>query len=169
MKQRTEAPTPEEVEAALTRAQGLPRIEFEDIRRNESSRPPQFGNNFFLLFMALRSTNPEALKPLKDRFLPQTEALGEPWKQFLTDNAHLLAQFDHALHEVSIYLDLKRIYQNLLRAGKFDEAEALDSGVHPQLGIEVIGIPVWRQLNALLEQAANAMRAVGIDPLQFYG
>ena len=162
---RQNVPSPEKIEAALKIAETLPRA-------TETENIPQFGNNFYLLFTA-RHRESKGLTPagsaIKKIYLDRAEALGQPWRRFLSENSQLLTEIDEALEQEEKYHLLLQIFTKFYQARDFEGGDAFDKKVDSKLGIDAVRISVWKRLNSLLEQAAEAMRKVGIEPEQFYG
>lgn len=165
-----EKPTPKQVDEVLKSADVLGRVNPEALSAEGKKMPPQFGNNFYLLFKA-RTFRDElsAESFIKKTYLDRAEALGGPWQRFVAENAQLLAELDRTLIEENVYSKVLGLFRDFYVARDFDGGDVYDKKVHPELGINAIGIPVWRHLNELLQQAADAMQKVGIDPKQFYG
>ncbi len=165
-----EKPTPEQVDEVLKSAEALKRVDPEALPAEEKDIPPQFGNNFYLLFKSRTFRNElPADSAIKKIYLNRAEALGEPWQRFVSENAQLLADLDRALIEENIYSKALELFRDFYAARDFDAGDEYDKKIHPELGINAIGIPIWRRLNELLQQAAEAMERIGIDPKQFYG
>lgn len=136
----------------------------------------QFGNNFYLLFLsrlrAERAPDPQEYKKkniLAQVYLNRAESkYQKQWPQFLDRNRNLIEQIDAVLDSISAYSDASDYYIYLLKKGRdkqdYSEAEAFEA-----LGIESMGIYTWRQLNPLLEKAADRMKDQGINPKEFFG
>ena len=80
-----------------------------------------------------------------------------------------MTKIDTILEKLQVYKEVLGMYRDIMKLKDFDGADAFDKRIDSDLGIDAIGIPIWRELNALLEQAAEAMRKFGIEPEQFYG
>lgn len=158
-----EIPLSELAEVAVQRAAHLLRADVGA----KNCMPDQFGNNFYMLFVARRA--PDKVPHLVTTYLKIAESFGEPWQRFLSDNADLLAEMDKVLSDEEIYSDILRLFRSFYRIRDFDGGDAFDVRIHPELGIHAIGIPIWNRLNSLLERAAERMRVAGLDPEQFYG
>jgi len=142
----------------------------EAVGRGEEVKKPshgQFGNNFYLLFLARRrADDPEDI--LVKVYLKRAEALGIPWGKFLADNQSLIQEIDQSLDGTKPYKDLLRYYIQLLKQKRNEDADRLDSAAGDPLGIEGLGMFAWDRINPLLEKAAEKMRKVGIEPEQFF-
>lgn len=163
-----EVPSVEKIEAAIKRATVLERVNPGELSEKEGGEmPEQFGDNFYLLFEArrIRDSHPRALII---KHLEKAEALGEVWQRFLIENNQLLAELDEILAEEDIYREILRLLRDISFTVSVNDADAFERRFHPTIGINVIGIPIWRRLNTLLKQAAEAMEKVGINPTQFY-
>lgn len=163
-----EVPSVDRVEDAVQRATVLKRVDPDEPSETVKNMPDQFGNNFYLLFKAIRLSASRPDRPIVQIYLKKAEALGEPWQRFLSENVRLLAELNEVLAEEDIYADVLQIYRDFCFTGDIDDVDAYDLRFDPK-GINAIGIPIWRRLNALLQQASEAMKQVGIDPTKFYG
>ncbi len=162
-------PSPEEIDALVVRVAILQRVLQEDCTTEESEGViRQFGNNFHLLFLArlIRDKKPNA--GIIRVYLERAEGL-DNWQKFLDENASILTKIDTILEKFQIYKEVIGMYRNIIKLKDFDGADAFGKKIDSDLGIDAIAIPIWRELNALLEQAAEAMRKSGIEPEQFYG
>lgn len=154
-------PTEEELAAAVRNA--------ENLARSEEEKPESlgcWGNNFYMLFLARRREARNPNDTLVTTYLRKAESLGKPWQDFLSQNEALLTEIDSALSEWEILAAIEKLYRDLCVARKFDEADAFDGRLHNRLGMKAIAIPIYEKLNPLLEQAAAAIKAVGIEPLK---
>lgn len=134
----------------------------------------QYGNNFYLLFLSrLRAQGSPDAEEYKKRdlisvYLTAAETTYEKqWAQFLEHNTELIIDIDAALDGVAVYAELLEEHRNLLKVAMrskdirpVDEFEAL--------GIELVGVYAWRQLNPLLEKAAEKMKDEGIALEEFF-
>ena len=160
---RKETPSAERIEAALKAAEGLPRAYLEE---GEPS-VEMFGNNFSLLFNELRLR--DLGRTVRVSKLKRAEALGEPWRRFVSENEELIARIKNVLEEKERYSELFGIYMEFFNVGDVDGAKSFSNKVDSRLGIQAVYNGAWMKLNPLLEQAAAQMERVGIDPTQFYG
>ncbi len=166
-----EIPSDEELTAVVERAKVLPRISAGDRKPEELKGPiGLFGNNFQLLFLSMRQVRQNPNGPLVTTYLRKAEKLGQPWQDFLSQNTTLLAEIDAALEEFEIYQEILGLSINLCVATR-DRAKSDDfvKRFDQELGINAIAIPIFRKLNILLPQAADAMRKLGIDPFALAG
>ncbi|MBI4995057.1 hypothetical protein HZC21_05480 [Candidatus Peregrinibacteria bacterium] len=165
-----EIPSEEELAAAVERAKDLPRISKDDIKPEEIKGPSPFGNNFYILFLEIQHVreNPDNISATT--YLREAEKLGKPWQDFLSQNTELLAEIDTALDQWKIYDEIMEVAINLAIATR-DRAKLDDFNkrFNEDLGINAIAIPIYRRLNPLLQQAADAMRNLGIDPIALAG
>ena len=138
--------------------------------KENMERVGQFGNNFYLLFKGLLFKDEfSEVNPLKRIYLKRAEDLGEPWKRFIEKNSQLLSDLKDVLEKEDVYSRVKGLYRDFVMAKDFKGADEYERRIHPKLGIDALRIPIWRRLNALLEEADKAMRECGIDPAEFYG
>lgn len=158
-----EAPSSEKVESAIQRAAAFRRIKPEELTDSGARMPPQFGNNFYLVFKARKFRNSSLGSGINKAYMDRAEALGEPWQRFLVENVQLLAEIDDALTEEDIYSDILALFRDFYSAHDFDGGDSYDRRFDPTLGINAIGIPIWQRLNHLLQQAAEAMKKAGIQ------
>jgi hypothetical protein len=122
----------------------------------------QFGNNFYLLFIALKD---RAKRPhLTEIYLERAEGLGDNWKRFVQENQDLVGRINSALDETAVYDELMHRLRDLYMGGRGDLADKTE-----ELKIEEVGIAAWNKLSPLLKEAAERMRACGIEPKQFFG
>lgn len=129
----------------------------------------QFGDNFFLLFNALRARNAGQARHLFfDVYLERIESLGDPWKRFEGANRELFESIYRVLEDKKGFDELFRAYSNAFFSRRRENIEALREATGHPRGIDAIGDYYWGQLNPLLEEAATRMEAAGIDPTQFY-
>ncbi len=161
--QERQLPSEEKMVAALKAAESLPRISAAEMGK----KAEQFGNNFYFLFLGRKFTPPGSL--IRKMYLERAEAFGEPWQRFLSENVALLAEIDEVLAQREIVSELTGIAVDFYAARDFDKGDAFDKRVDPEIGISAVREPVWRKLNGLLQQAAEAMKKVGIEPSQFFG
>lgn len=135
---------------------------------NEEREHTQFGNNFYLLFETMRRAvnDPESAEEdaLVQIYLRRAERL-EQWPVFVQNNPELLKGIFGAIESLAPYRLHEDHYVNLLRQGRFDEADEYAATSN----YEEIGIGVWDRLNPLLEQAAQKLEGLGIDPVDFFG
>ncbi len=131
---------------------------------------PQFGNNFYLLFLARQRAerDPEVQDSGVQSYLKSAqEQYGSRWETFLSQNRGLLQQMDQALDGLEPYDELLRHYRDLLREGREKNDYSL-ADEFEKLEPEQVGIYVWRKLNSLLEKAAKQMKKTGINPHDFF-
>lgn len=167
---RVKIPSAERIEAALEETKKLPRIKAGDIKTEADKNVVPFENNFYLLFLAIRDRDRDADpdNPLVRTFLEDAEACGEPWKNFLEENADLIKEIESALADWETYDKLQKIAIDFSRARDFESAQKFEDRIDPELGLKAIQIPIWQKLNTLLKKAADRMEKVGIDPKKFY-
>ncbi|OGI73085.1 hypothetical protein A3D42_02050 [Candidatus Nomurabacteria bacterium RIFCSPHIGHO2_02_FULL_41_18] len=120
-------------------------------------KPKQFKNNFFILFLALRS----ASEGHTELYLKQAQKLGEKWTNFLAQNKNLISKMDPTLNALEIN---QKIVENTLELMRLDEPKAFTDIAKIQSESEKIRNAAWATLNPLLEEAANKMRECGIVP-----
>lgn len=126
----------------------------------------QYGNNFYLLFEAIRieSTHPEY--GIIEIYLRRAEKLyAEQWKKFLDENASLMNEIMVALEGINNYSLLCEKYIELLRARDWDQADLFAKDTN----LKSVGIAAWNVLNPLLEKAGRKMAEYGIDQEEFFG
>lgn len=148
----------------LDLAKSAPRVtvdELVDDRREHQ----QFGNNFYLLFMANKSKG----GPKNISYSQWIDEQGTRWTAFVKENDQLLKQINTALKNEEIYITLKEYGYQLAKDKRFDEAEKFNKSIDQDLGFEAVGIAVWNELNPLLELAGQMMEEEGLNPKQFYG
>ena len=126
---------------------------------------PHFANNFHLLFLGLakgrQSKDDFYIYTLRNSSgyseeLEQTEAFRAALAFMENDDWKKLREFFSA-------------YIAALRKREFDELEVLETSRGGTSAVTQAEAYVWRQLNPLLEQVAEELRAAGIDPEQLYG
>ena len=167
------APSQKEMDALVARvaqAKYLERIKpFELTEDEKKGDIKHFGNNFYLLFSAIRgkSKNPKS-KHFLEFYLERAEALGEPWKNFLSQNTSLLKEIDEILEKDEILFEIRSMYRDITFTLGEEEADKFDRKFHPEIGVNTFMVPYERKLNILLEKASKAMEKVGIDPKIFY-
>jgi|GEM_PF-6388847 len=165
------SPTDERIQEVLQRADALKRVEPDDLREGEKAKEglKMFGNNFYYLFIGLRAKMLGIADEVRGPdYIEKAEALGEPWENFLAQNAQLIAQLNVVLADEKIYSDVFAIFLDFINTSNVAAAIAFNNRIHPRLGVNTIGIAIKRELNPLLEQAAQAMREAGIEPEDFY-
>lgn len=139
----------------------------EKARGNGGKRKvEQFGNNFFLLFDTMRISEDE--RGALSFYVDRAKSYGNKWNNFLEQNVELIADINRALDGLSSYNLAIGHLTDLLNEGLIDEARAFSKAIDPDLGTNALGIPQWDRLNPLLEQAANKMQEVGINPQEFF-
>lgn len=160
-----------EFESFLERVKKAPKIGPEEVSEMDSR---QFGNNFYLLFIARKRLleNPE--KNLNDTlvkiYLRRAEQYGDAWQKFTNNNLDLLKRIDQLLDgEHKEYTEISGFALKLLNNRFYDMYEQLDTAVDHPLGLDAIGIRVWRKFNPLLKDAASKMQDCGIPPEKFFG
>jgi hypothetical protein len=126
-----------------------------------------FGNNFFLLFWALRDEerNGKTQESLNN-YLKKARSL-EKMQVFIDQQAELLSQIDVLVSDLAILDDIRGLggeRYNVLG----DRWYKLVEPFHPRV-CEHIGLAIWEELNPLLKKAAEEMAKLGIDPSIFYG
>ena len=126
----------------------------------------QFGNNFFLLFDSMRISEDE--RGALSFYVDRAKSHGDKWNRFLEQNAELIANINSVLDGLSPYNLAIGHFNDLFNEGLSNEAKAFSKAIDPDLGIEALGIPQWNRLNPLLEQAADKMREVDINPQIFF-
>lgn len=148
----------ERITIAIDRAKDLPRAQE---RLDSGEKLGEFGNNFYMLFLALKSRSDGGTKC--SHYLKKAEAWGEPWQRFVEQNTDLLAQINTALHDWEIHQALHELRRDLFRVGATDDdIDNLEHVIHPTLGFDAIYIPILRCLNPLLEQALRELNDLGI-------
>ncbi len=97
-------------------------------------------------------------------------AYNEQWQRFLSNNKDLIDQIDGAIAGLTPYRTLLKHYADSLSKRINDGNRDWDNDLEA-LGeeTEAIGIYAWRELNPLLERAAEQMGLEGIDPKEFFG
>lgn len=154
----------ERITTAIGRAKDLPRVQE---RLDSEEKLGIFGNNFYMLFLALKSRNDGGTKV--SHYLKRAEALGEPWQRFVEQNTDLLAEINAALHDWEIHQALLELHRDLCRVGATDDdIDNLENAIHPTLGFDAIYIPVLRRLNPLLERALRKLNDLGITVEDLY-
>lgn len=126
----------------------------------------QFGNNFFQLFDTMRISEDE--RGALSFYVDRAKSYGNKWNKFLEQNAELIADINSVLDGLSSYNLAIGHLTDLANEGLINEARAFSNAIDPDLGTEALGIPQWNRLNPLLEQAANKMQGVGINPQEFF-
>lgn len=162
-------PTEEEIEAVVKLAEHLPRITASGTTPEEiKNSSALFGNNFYMLFREMmRKKQGQGYPPV---YLHKAEALGQPWQDFLSQNTDLLAKIESALAEYEIFTEIQHVLIQICVATRDKiQVDTFDKKFDPKLGINAIVIPIVRKLNPLLEQAANAMKKLGIEPTMLVG
>ena len=135
---------------------------------------PQFGNNFFGLFLALEieklGQNIDSSDVLSRDFIKKirkAELLyGERWMKFLEDNALLISDIQKVLKQVKLLRKLEISYIKLITDS---ETYHLGYSINKEININGIGLYIWNKVNPLLEEANKAMESAGIEPKDFYG
>lgn len=131
----------------------------------------QYGNNFYLLFLALQRYRENPQEPdnvLVEVYLNRAEELGDKWFNFLASNENLIGEIFEASNNRNIYSDLLGYIMKLMGEHREDR-DFTEAFNFADLGVEEIGIYYWRILNPLLEEAARQMEKCGIDPTEFFG
>lgn len=158
-------PSEEELAAAVELAKDLPRISKDDIKPEEIGGTGLFGNNFYMLFLAMRQVRKNPNGPLVATYLRRAEKLEQPWRDFLSQNVGLLAEMDAAMEELEIYNKIFGVYTDIcIKTRDVAKVDDFDKKFDSELGINAVAIPIFRKLNILLPQAADAMRKLGMDP-----
>lgn len=143
-------------------ALGTDKASDEEFEASEGKHS-QFGNNFYNLFLVLKTKEPKAISG--QQLLDKAESLGSKWGNFIEENRGLIERINLALEKEELYRKLLSKHIELLKKGDYDLAESISSELH----LESIGIAAWNALNPLLEEAAAKMREYDIDPVQFFG
>lgn len=177
-------PTPSH-EYFLELAKTLPKIPVDDPRvqeilattdsdRNRALRDKyfgQFGNNFYMLFEALRLQREG--KDLRETYfgscIRRVETAGEPFQRFLSANAELLGEIETVERENKPADSLFGYWVDLMNARRWDDADALGAATGHPLGMSAITYLHNDRMNPLLVRASKSMEAVGVDPTRFYG
>lgn len=167
-----EIPTEDQVREAIAMAADLPRLDAADLTEDETERIIQFGNNFYMLFSALfhvEEHGEDTKRMMVTVYLGKAKKLDTLWEKFLAENTDLLDELRDALKDYDIYSHILGLYRDFCVTREFDAGDEFDLKFHPEIGLNSIGVPIWRRLNELLKRAADAMKEAGIDPTQFYG
>lgn len=128
----------------------------------------QFGNNFYMLFVAIQEKKLGINSFLISTYLKRAEELyGEKWKKFLEDNNFLINLITEVLKEKEVYNKLRSLHRDLIVKAKASE-ELMDRAEKDTNFIAVEN-DIWKKLNPLLKQASEAMTTCGIKPETFYG
>ncbi len=144
-------------------AKKLPKPE----RTQNEEKHTQFGNNFYLLFLAIKYEKSKPGAIIIEVYLKRIEKkYPEKWKKFLEDNTDLVAQIQEALKQYEISGELMRHYVMLLKNPK---AQKLSDQIYEEINLGGIDSEIWNKLNPLLKQASEAMTLCGIKPEDFYG
>lgn len=134
---------------------------------NPEEQINQFGNNFYLLFEAMKAKKLNINSALVPIYLERAEELyGEKWKKFLEDNNSLMNLIAEVLKEKEIYDKLHSLYIDLIFKAKASE-EFIDR-VMKDTNFIAVQKDIWKKLNSLLKQASEAMITCGIKPETFY-
>ena len=161
-----EAPTQEELTAAIETAGSLPKLDPETLPPEEQEDAKfYFGNNFYMLFKALMHKNAGQKSSLIHSYLERAEAFGDAWQKFLTENQTLLEEIEAVLKDREIYSNIMAIFKRLCFTCPEDIADEFDQNAR----LDEIEISLIARLNPLLKQAAAAMVALGIEAKQFNG
>lgn len=177
----TGVPTPEH-ERFLDLARSLPKIPEDDPRVQEilTERDKEknrelriryfsdFGNNFYLLFTALRARQ-LGDEPKFSLSLRMSDEIGEPFQQFLVENSELLVEIYAVQEEQEPFDEILRYVRDQAEVGHFDMLDELDRATGHPLGVSAIKYYFCDRLNPLMEDASMRMESVGIDPTEFYG
>ncbi|KKR76949.1 MAG: hypothetical protein UU21_C0001G0003 [Candidatus Levybacteria bacterium GW2011_GWA2_40_8] len=176
---RSEIPKPHEYYLELART--LPKLPIDDpgvqevitARKRGEHHIPEgwgpYGNTFFILFDGLRMdrSSPRFQKSLQRRYVEEVEALGEPWRRFLSENKDLLEEIDEAFEANNPYWELEDYALHLANTRQFDKHAELDKATGHPLGLNAVQQAAWARMNPLLERAGHGMQAVGINPMRF--
>lgn len=105
--------------------------------------PEQYGNNFYMLFVAMGRES-KGVDPGLIGFYPRKgeKLYGEQWQKFLKENAALLSEISDAL-----------------------ELHVLGKGNDPEYDSDA----AWNVVNPLLQEAGTKMADYGIDQKKFFG
>lgn len=123
----------------------------------------QYGNNFFLLFEAIRTgSNASEFASIK---LKKAEGLGGVWEVFLQENNQLIKAAVDALNKVEQYRILMQQYNQLNKAKKWDEADDFEKDTN----FELVGINAWNNLNPILKEIGEKMAEYNMDEKDFWG
>jgi hypothetical protein len=128
----------------------------------------QFGNNFYMLFLAMEAERLYPNSPFLERFyIRRAEKLyGEKWEKFLQENISLLANIQEALKPLELYSKLNNCFIELVfNPQNYD----LAIRVSKEINLDGIHADIWNKINQLLKQASEAMALCGIDSKNFYG
>lgn len=155
-----------------------PKVPPNQLNSNERKHGhEQFGNNFYLLFLtrlrAERAPDPQKFRSenlLTQVYLNRAETTyAKQWTEFLSHNGDLIKKINTALDGVSIYSEIWSHYRDLLLDERREGSNLHKANDFQALGCEAVGIYAWRQLNPLLEKAADRMKQEGINPQEFFG
>lgn len=137
------------------------------VRATERETVSCFGNDFYMLFLALKS--PSRYRHFIGMYADKANVRYRGvFLQFLRQNQGLLHSIYGVLDQFEIYSELKNIYDRLLADGETEKAENLSGRIDPELGLEAIGITVLKALNPLLQEAATKMEELGISSEDFF-
>lgn len=157
-----------------------PKVSFEEQTPAEraSGCHQSFGNKFsklfFDVFTSREHPDPEAYKHTDGNLFHKQindmeRRYGPQWSTFLRDNAELIDQIERAYEGVTLFHDAIRHHAALFDKAKVKGDTTLaEPQAFAALGIEEMGMYAWRQLNPLLEHAAEKMREYGIPPEEYY-
>ncbi|HEY4503162.1 MAG TPA: hypothetical protein VJC14_01890 [Candidatus Paceibacterota bacterium] len=133
----------------------------------------QFGNNFYLLFLALerdkKITAPPSKKDLVNIkiYLRKIEMLhGEQWAKFLKENAGLIERIEEVSRQREV---ASQLVDRLSTLDQNPRTRKLGGGIFEEINLEGIQREIWDKLNPLLKQASETMVKYGIKPEDFYG
>lgn len=130
----------------------------------------QFGNNFFVLFQALKPEKSNLDPALVEKYhlkIKRAEKLyGHKWRKFFGDNAGLIFDIQEALKQLELSKELFRRYKTLVDNTKTND---LGDSAFEEMNLKDINAGVWHKLNPLLGEVSQAMARAGIRPEDFYG
>ena len=125
--------------------------------------PSPFGNNFGLLFWALKLREQGSLH-LPD-FQPRIDKAervgGRAWGRFLSQNEALLQDIFTAFDENSAYYEAIDRYSVLFAEGRMSEAKASKDS------LKELEDATYNRLNPLLEEAAEKLEELSINWREF--
>ncbi|MGZ6005549.1 MAG: hypothetical protein ACXWLH_05390 [Candidatus Saccharimonadales bacterium] len=163
-------PAEKTLEYYLERIKALPKPPLDDprITSGEGYKHSQFGNNFYLLWLSLRSDIPHS--PFIDEIYGDRARALPGWGPFLVGAHEPVRKLFTVMSD--LYAPAEEVNSYLYQIINEDDAESIkamkEAVAHP-FGLNAQVAYVWDAMNPALEEVADAMKEYGLDPEQFYG
>lgn len=163
------------VEEAKTRLSSLPMLPKDDprvlrfIKTGERAPFPQYGNNFYLLWLALENDGIPKDAFIKEIYLGQAEK-HPGWTEFLETETEAISSVFNTMNEYyHPYNQLAGFMINLVNSDQMDAYSEIDQSVpHPFGAINAANYLVWDEMSVVLKAVETRMSSHGIIAREFF-